>query len=191
VGVGEDLLQQWGMWFDRVAQGAAQMTASGIRDVAPVRDVYYHDPAAPVPTVVVPSVFVAVRDPDGRLLLVQRCDSGEWELPGGRVDVGESAITTAVREVAEESGIVVQVTDVIGIYTDPCYIVRSVSGEVRQQFVVLVRASSVSGRPRADRRETSAAAWFAPSSVAELPMQAPVRAWIRDALALTGPPHAD
>jgi 8-oxo-dGTP pyrophosphatase MutT (NUDIX family) len=167
------------------------VTASDVDGVARVRDVYYHDPAAPVPTVVTPSVFVAVCDRPGRLLLVQRCDSGDWELPGGRVDVGESAVTAAAREVAEESGVVVHVTGLIGLYTDPGHIVRSVSGEVRQQFVVLFRASPVSGRPRPDWRETRAAAWWAPPAVAGLPMQAPVRAWIRDALLLAGPPHVD
>jgi 8-oxo-dGTP pyrophosphatase MutT (NUDIX family) len=153
--------------------------------------VYYHDPAAPVPTVVVPSVFAAVRDAAGRLLLVRRCDSGDWELPGGRVDVGESAVAAAAREVAEESGVVVHVTGLVGVYTDPRYIVRSVSGEVRQQFVVLFRASLVSGLPRADRLETSAAAWFAPPALDGLPMLAPVRAWIGDALVPVGPPHVD
>ena len=142
-------------------------------------------------TVVVPSVFVVVRDADGLLLLVERCDSGDWELPGGRVDVGESAVHTAVREVAEESGVVVHVTGLIGVYTDPRFVVRSVAGEVRQQFVVLLRAGAVSGRPRADRRETSAAAWVDPTSVAELPMQPPVREWIRDALEDIGLPHVD
>jgi 8-oxo-dGTP diphosphatase len=155
------------------------------------RHVHFHDPAAPVATIVVPSVFVAVRDPDGRILLVQRCDSGEWELPGGRVDVGESAAATAVREVAEESGLTVHVTGLIGLYTDPDFVVRSVSGEVRQQFVVVLRASALSGRPSADRRETSAAAWVVPAAVAGLPMQAPVRGWIRDALEVSGPPHVD
>ena len=52
---------------------------------------HFHDPYAPAATVVVPSVFVAVRSWDGRLLLVRRIDSGCWELPAGRVDVGESA----------------------------------------------------------------------------------------------------
>lgn len=167
------------------------MTAGDVRDGPQIRDVHYHDPDAPIATVVVPSVFVAVRDADGWLLMVQRCDSGDWEVPGGRVDVGESAVTAAIREVAEETGVDVRVTGLIGLYTDPQFVVRSAAGEVRQQFVVLLRASAVSGRPRADRRETNAAAWVAPTRVAELRMQAPVRAWIRDALDDTGLPHVD
>ena len=38
-----------------------------------------------------PSAFAAVRDITGRILLVRRCDTGDWELPGGHVHPGESA----------------------------------------------------------------------------------------------------
>lgn len=62
------------------------------------RRVYFPVPDAPVAAAVKPSVFVAVRDPGGRLLLVRRWDSRTWELPGGRGDVGESAVTAAERE---------------------------------------------------------------------------------------------
>lgn len=70
-----------------------------------VRRVHFHDPDASPARVVTPSVFVAVREEQGRLLLVRRCDSGAWELPEGRVDVGESAVEAAVREAAEETGL--------------------------------------------------------------------------------------
>ena len=58
--------------------------------VAPARRSFFRDPEAPPATVVVPSVFCAVRGPGGQLLLVRRCDSGTWELPGGQVDIGET-----------------------------------------------------------------------------------------------------
>jgi 8-oxo-dGTP pyrophosphatase MutT (NUDIX family) len=73
----------------------------------------------PAATWVAPCAFAAVRDITGRLLLVRRCDTGDWELPGGHVDPGESAADAAVRETAEESGITVAVTGLAGIYTDP------------------------------------------------------------------------
>src|SRR3954453_4229618 len=98
-----------------------------------VRQVYFHDAPAPEATAVAPSAFVAVRGRGGRLLLVRRCDSGTWELPGGRVDVGESAAAAAVRETAEESGVQVLVTALVGVFTDPDLIVRALDGEVRQQ----------------------------------------------------------
>src|SRR6476661_11249121 len=103
------------------------------------RRVYFHDPQAPAASVVTPSVFVAVRWHEGRLLLVRRCDSGTWELPGGRVDVGETAAAAAVRETAEESGVRVLVTELVGVFTDPGLVVRARDGEVRQQFAVIFR----------------------------------------------------
>lgn len=65
------------------------------------RQEYYHDPDAPRVNSLAPTAFGVVRDETGRLLLVRRCDSGNWELPGGRIDLGESAVAAAIREVAD------------------------------------------------------------------------------------------
>ena len=123
---------------------------AGVRDQrTAVRRVHFHDPEAPVAVVVAPSVFVAARDGDGRLLLVRRCDSGTWELPGGRVDVGESAPMAAVRETAEESGLHVRITGLVGLFTDPAHVVEpAVGGEIRQQFVVCVSTATPQAEPR-------------------------------------------
>lgn len=153
------------------------------------RRVYYHDPSAPPATVVTPSVFVAVRGVGGRLLLVRRCDTGAWELPGGRVDVGEAAVQAAVRETAEEAGVQVHVTGLVGVFTDPGHVIRSVTGEVRQQFAVVFHARAVGGDPHPDMRETSEAAWVAVDDLAHLPIEPPSRLWITAALALQSEPQ--
>ena len=54
---------------------------------------YYQDPNAPTAHDVLPAAFAAVRNVAGELLLVRRIDDGNWELPGGRLEVGESAAT--------------------------------------------------------------------------------------------------
>ena len=56
-----------------------------------VRREYYHQPDAPAATCVAPCACAAVRDVPGRLLLVRRCDTGDWELPGGRRQGGAVA----------------------------------------------------------------------------------------------------
>jgi 8-oxo-dGTP diphosphatase len=153
------------------------------------RHVHFHDPDAPRASAVVPSVFVAVRGWGGRLLLVRRIDSGRWELPGGRVDVGESAEEAAVRETAEEAGVHVLLTGLVGLFTDPAYVVRAADGEVRQQFAVVFRARSIGGEPRGDGYETSEAAWVAVADLRTVPVEPAVRAWIDEVLACDPCPH--
>ncbi|GAA1272172.1 NUDIX domain-containing protein [Pseudonocardia aurantiaca] len=156
------------------------------------RRVHFHDPDAPVATVVAPSVFVAVREVQGRLLLVRRADSGAWELPGGRVDVGESAVEAAVRETAEEAGLQVRITGFVGLFTDPAHVVRAASGgQVRQQFVVCFHGWSEWRRPRPDGREIAEAAWFDPSDVTALRLESGARRWIHHALAGASEPHLE
>src|SRR5215203_4910969 len=101
----------------REPQGDAGMSTTA--GIPRQRRVHFRDPSAPAATVVVPSVFVVVRGRGGRLLLVRRCDSGTWELPGGRVDIGESAAEAAIRETAEEAAVRVVVTGLVGVFTDP------------------------------------------------------------------------
>ncbi|HET6394586.1 MAG TPA: NUDIX domain-containing protein [Blastococcus sp.] len=153
------------------------------------RRVFFQEPGAPTASVVVPVVLVAARWLGGRLLLVRRCDSGTWELPGGRVDVGETAEAAAVRETAEESGVTVLITEVAGLFTDPGYVVRSPDGVARQQFAVLFRARALAGVPRGDLHETSEAAWVAPADLGSLPMEPYARIRIEQALSTGEPPY--
>jgi ADP-ribose pyrophosphatase YjhB (NUDIX family) len=153
------------------------------------RRVYFHDPTAPAATVVVPSAFVAARGRGGRLLLVRRIDSGCWELPGGKVDVGESAEQAAVRETAEETGLTVLLTGLVGVFTDPGYVVRAADGQIRQQFSVMFRARAVGGRLSGDGHETSEAAWVALADIPGLPVEPPIRMWITEALCADEPPR--
>ena len=54
-----------------------------------------------------------------RVLLTRRSDNGRWCLPGGGMDPGESVEETCIREVSEETGLDVQVTRLVGVYTSP------------------------------------------------------------------------
>lgn len=61
----------------------------------------------------------AIFDDGGRLLLVERADDGTWGLPSGYVDPGESPAETAVRETREETGVEVEVVDLVDVYHRP------------------------------------------------------------------------
>lgn len=147
----------------------------------PTRVEHYRDPAAPPATVVVPLVYAVVRDATGHVLLVRRVDTGDWELPGGHVDPGESAVAALVREVTEEAGVVVDVRGVSGLYSDPGHVVEQ-AGVVRQPFAVCFHATARPGAPRPDQHETSDARWWNVADLDGVPMHPAVRVRVYDAV---------
>ena len=58
-------------------------------------------------------------DDADRVLLTHRADDGTWGLPGGGVEPGESWSQAAVRECREETGWLVRVVGLFGVYSDP------------------------------------------------------------------------
>jgi ADP-ribose pyrophosphatase YjhB (NUDIX family) len=61
----------------------------------------------------------AILDDQGRILLTRRADNGQWCLPGGRMESGESAAEACEREVFEETGLQVRVKRLVGVYSHP------------------------------------------------------------------------
>jgi 8-oxo-dGTP pyrophosphatase MutT (NUDIX family) len=151
---------------------------------------YYQDPAAPPADDVLPAAFAAVRNPAGEVLLVRRLDDGYWELPGGRIEVGETAVQAVVREVAEESGISIEIVGFSGVYSDPSHVLVDPDDTVHQQLALCFHAISAGdhhGRPRPDGVETTAAAWFSTDDTNELVMHPAMRLRLHDAV--TTPDH--
>lgn len=60
-----------------------------------------------------------IRDQQGRILLQRRSDYGDWGLPGGGMDAGESIEETMIREVYEETGLEVIQYDLYTVYSGP------------------------------------------------------------------------
>jgi len=54
-----------------------------------------------------------------KILLTKRGDNGRWCLPGGQHDPGESVAETCAREVLEETGLIVEVGQLISVYSSP------------------------------------------------------------------------
>jgi 8-oxo-dGTP pyrophosphatase MutT (NUDIX family) len=126
---------------------------------------YYDDPAAPQPNSVVPAAVAVVAREDGAVLLIRRTDNGNWALPGGAIEMDESVADAAIRETCEETGIQVEVTGLLGIYTDPGHVIHFTSNdEVRREFSVVLTARPVGGEP-APSSEPSEVRWVPPGDL--------------------------
>jgi 8-oxo-dGTP diphosphatase len=65
-------------------------------------------------------VAAAARTADGRWLLVRRADVGEWALPGGTLEWGETLRASIARELSEEAGVDrCEVGRLVGVYSRP------------------------------------------------------------------------
>ena len=107
-----------------------------------------------------PSVSAIIFDRRGRLLLQQRSDGGQWGLPGGSVEIGESVTDAAAREVLEETGLTVRVGRLIGVYSDPTFqVVRYPDGNV-WHYVNVCFACTVKGGELTTCDETLALEYF-------------------------------
>jgi ADP-ribose pyrophosphatase YjhB (NUDIX family) len=95
-----------------------------------------------------------------------------------------------IAETAEESGMTVEVTGLVGIYTDPGHVIAGPdAGLVRQPFAVCFHACPLSGSPGGDQVETSDARWFTASDLAVLPIGPAMRLRIGHALTPGRPCH--
>ena len=95
-----------------------------------------------------PAVSAVIFDRRGRLLLQQRSDGGQWGLPGGSVEIGESVVDAIAREVHEETGLIVKARRLIGVYSAPALqLVRYPDGNVwhyvSMSFECAVRGGSL------------------------------------------------
>jgi mutator protein MutT len=104
-------------------------------------------------------VTCALIEENGRILLAQRSGSGLWELPGGKVEPGEDLPACLTREIAEELGVRVEVTNALGAVED-----HTPDGRPLSLHAFFCRIKS--GRPRA--LEHRALAWHALDRALEL-----------------------
>ena len=100
---------------------------------------------------------------DGRVLLVQRAKlplRGVWSLPGGKIEAGETARGTALRELQEETGLSAALGDVADVV--------DVIDPVRHFVIIVFAARWLSGEP-ALNDEAMAAKWFTLGEAESLP----------------------
>jgi 8-oxo-dGTP diphosphatase len=102
-------------------------------------------PSFPIPTVGV----ICLRG--GQVLLIKRGNpprQGQWSLPGGRLEWGETTAVAALRELAEETGVVAELLGLVDV-VDGLFTSRT-TGETTRHYVMIDYAARwISGEPMA------------------------------------------
>ena len=97
-------------------------------------------------------MVVAVID-DGKILLTKREDYEVWCLPGGSVEDRESLVEAGIREAREETGLDVELTRLVGVYS-------RLGGGMRDGHVILYAARPVGGKLTPQPNETIDVTYF-------------------------------
>ena len=105
-----------------------------------------------------PGVTAVVVGDDDRILLNRRTDNGRWALLHGIVEPGEQPAAAVVREVQEETAVVVLPQRITSVCALPAMVCRN--GDQVQYLDVTFRCRPVSGVPRVNDDESLEVAWF-------------------------------
>jgi 8-oxo-dGTP pyrophosphatase MutT (NUDIX family) len=137
---------------------------------------YYHDPQAPPADSKVVTVCAAVADERGRLLVIERTDNGNVALPSGAWELGETLPQAAIRECLEETGYVIEITDLVGTFSDPGVVAdyRTAHPEVRQECSIMFTGRVVGGGA-APSSESRIVQWIHPDDMGCVPMAEAMR----------------
>lgn len=107
-----------------------------------------------------------VYNAQGEVLLQRRGDNGRWGLPGGAIEPGESIRQAAARELLEETGLVVDVKRLIGLYTDPDMVYPN--GDKAHSICIAVEFTVLGGELRCDAEESLELRYFPMDALPEL-----------------------
>lgn len=94
----------------------------------------------------------------GEVLLQRRGDSNKWGFPGGAIELGETPQMAAVREAKEETGLDVEVGEIIGVYTDSN--MEYPNGDKAHSICIAYELKAVGGNLFCDQEETVELKYF-------------------------------
>jgi ADP-ribose pyrophosphatase YjhB (NUDIX family) len=115
-----------------------------------------------VPGYVTPKVAIGavVGNEAGEILLVKRAESGVWLYPTGWADIGYSPSEVAIKEVREETGIICEPVQVLGVIDG-----QRMGFSRFGMYMILFHCTAVGGELSAHPLETSGVGWFGPDSL--------------------------
>ena len=131
------------------------------------RDVSASNPRL-YPSFPIPAVSALIMHKENVLLIKRAASPGKglWALPGGVVELGEDLKAALIREVKEETGLLVDVGDVFSVSQ---YVEIDNAGRTRYHYVILTFLCRVAGEPlTVPKTDAAEVAWFDVSNALKL-----------------------
>ena len=109
----------------------------------------------------VPTVSVLTFDERDRVLLVRHVEGDDWTTPGGMIEPYELPADAAVREAWEETGLVVELTRLVGVFGGPLCTSTYANGDKLSWVSTVFEGRRIGGELRPDGVETLDVRYFA------------------------------
>lgn len=135
------------------------------------------------------SVTIMLFDDRRRLLLAQDAGSGLWMTIGGAVEPDETPANAAVRECWEETGLLAEITGVVGVFGGPEFRINYPNGDTVSYVATVFEARRVDGEPCPDGLEASALRFVSRAEAQELSMAAWTKEMVKRAYDYNGTPY--
>ena len=119
-----------------------------------------------------PGVAAVIRNSDGHLLLQQKA-GGIWSLPAGAIEPGETPQDAIRREMLEETGLLVEPAELLGVFGGSEYRYVYANGDAVEYTVVLFRCSVTEDTGRIEDSETVSLEYFPKARMPDLALPYP------------------
>jgi len=135
------------------------------------------------------AVSISIFDAEGRLLLGRDAEMGFWGLPDGAIDPNEQPADAAVRECFEETGLLVKIESLIGVFGGPEFLVRYPNGDLTYYTTATFLASLAGGSHQPRDGEFVDLGYFSGADCKGLEMSPSSRLISRHAFAAASQPY--
>ena len=129
-------------------------------------------------TILVPGTGAIVQNERGEVLLMLRADTGDWGLPGGFMDLGETVRESLRRELREELGLASRGEELVAVYSGPELETTYPNGDRVAGVTILFLVREYDGTPR--NSDESIEIRFASLDALPAPMNATSARFLRD-----------